>query len=123
MTPQEHDFDQTMRQRWREAANHLDGRTRHHLQPATAIRAAQPLAPTARHRWPAGVALAGLALAAGLVIAPNLRHGDPASNPAALASDLTAAPATPTAEDDLLGRNPDFYAWLGSDEVRGLAME
>ena len=124
MNPQDERFDALMRERWQQAAAGLPGPLRLQLSPAIAARRQAATAPSRRPRWWAGAALAGTALAFWLALGSH-----PAFSPQAPDETRIAAavdPATlPAAEDDdaLLSRPPDFYAWLGSDEVRTLAME
>ncbi|MDO4709665.1 MAG: hypothetical protein Q4B94_07680 [Pseudomonadota bacterium] len=109
-------FDQQLRQQWQNAAAHLPGHVRLQLSPAIA---AQSRANTpARNRWlPWAASLASLAVLAVLLM--PLWH-TPQHPPTQTAQQLGADEAIDS-DDGLLSVNPDFYAWLDSDEVRTLA--
>ncbi len=115
-------FDALMRERYREATAHLPGPLRLQLIPTIAAQRRAASAP-ARRMWPAATAFASLALAIGLWWSPAIE----APSDARRAQPALATVSGPTGEaadaTDLLVRNPDFYAWLGSDEARSLAME
>lgn len=66
-------------------------------------------------RWIGGGAIAACALALGLAWwrPPAADPAVPASNPAAWSQD----------DADALDQDPDFYAWLASDDVDQLALE
>ena len=121
----DHRFDAAMRDTWHDAAAHLPGALRLKLAPAIAAQRRTTTRP-ARAWWlPAAGAFASVALAMGLWLSPAGRLAVPAAGDRAAQAAGTAVASTAQAEDvgDLLTRNPDFYAWLGSDEVRSLAME
>ncbi|MDO5610274.1 MAG: hypothetical protein Q4G62_05790 [Pseudomonadota bacterium] len=127
MNTRDHDFDTQLRAHWQAAGRHLAGRTRLQLSPILA--AEQARARQGRHtqrRWFAGgAAFASLALAAMLVLSPTLRQHDDAdaARIAEIAADAAATTTNTDSDNGLLTRSPDFYAWLGSDDVRILAME
>ncbi|MGY0506002.1 hypothetical protein [Luteimonas sp. e5] len=113
-------FDATLREHYREATARLPGPLRLQLDPRiVAQRAAVPDTPQ-RPRWALPAGLAGAALVAALVLSPALRAPGDAVDATRIAADAGPAAA---ADDALLESSPDFYAWLGSDEVRVLAME
>ena len=97
--------------------------SQHHLSPQVqaplAQRRRRALAGEPATRRRPGLRLALASLAVGVVAVGLLRlpQGDEAPAPAI----AVQAPATaPTA---LLEQNPDFYAWLASDDATALAME
>ena len=119
-------FDDALRQTWRDAADHLPGPLRLQLTPAIAAQHRAVQAP--RHRWwlPAAGAFASLALAVGLWWSPGFRAGEAAPVMPSAEAPVDAAAVAVNDDDaatELLTRNPDFYAWLGTEEGRSLAME
>ena len=118
-------FDAALRRTWHDAARHLPGPLQLQLSPALAAQRRR--APAARRWWlPAAGAFASLALAAGLWWSPAFGPADPAAG-ASIAQVAADAASVAVNDDDaateLLTRNPDFYAWLGTEEARSLAME
>lgn len=120
-------FDAALRATWHDAADHLPGPLRLQLSPTMAAQRQQPS--TSGKRWwlPAAGAFASMALAIGLWWSPRLRQ-DAAPTPLTASAQVAADAAAVAVNDDdaaseLLTRNPDFYAWLGTDEARSLAME
>ena len=119
-------FDAALRQTWRDAADHLPGPLQMQLTPGMA---AQRKGAQQHHKqwWlPAACAFASLVLAVGLWWSPGF--GPAKSGSAAPVAQAAADAANITVSDDdtateLLTRNPDFYAWLGTEEARNLAME
>ena len=116
-------FDTAMREHYRQAAARVPGPLRLQLTPAIAAQRSRPASSNGRRLWPAATAFASLALAIGLWWSPAMQK-TPAGPPVGLPAVADTA-AIDDANDDteLLARNPDFYAWLGSDEARSLAME
>ena len=127
MNTHDHDFDTQLRAHWQAAGRHLAGRTRLQLSPTLAAEQARARQGqhTQRRFFAGGAVFASLALAAMLVLSPALRQ--PADADAARIAGIAADAAATTADTDgdngLLTSSPDFYAWLGSDDVRTLAME
>lgn len=84
----------------------------------------QPAGQAARHGHGFRYAAAAFAAVAALAIGLNL---DPARVPAAAAPAQAVATASPSAASGtnatVLDEDPDFYAWLASDDSRMLAME
>ena len=119
-------FDDRLRQTWHEAADRLPGSLRLQLDPA--IAAQRRATPAKRAGWwlPAAGAFASFALAVALWWSPAFRQGD-ATRTTPTAQVAIDAAAVAVNDDDaateLLTRNPDFYAWLGTEEARRLAME
>lgn len=119
-------FDAALRAIWRDAADHLPGPLQLQLTPGMAAQ--RKGKPSHRKPWwlPAAGAFATMAMAVGLWWSSGF-------NPAGQATDTPAAQVAVDAasvavnDDDaateLLTRNPDFYAWLGTEEARSLAME
>ena len=127
MTTQHPDnLDAALRQTWRDAADHLPGPLRLQLTPAMAAQR-KPAQPHRKNWWlPAAGAFASLALAVGLWWSPDFRAAAPVSGAPVAQAAADAANITVNDEDtatELLTRNPDFYAWLGTEEARSLAME
>ena len=124
MKLQDERFDALMRERWHQAAAGVPGPVRLRLSPAIAARKRAAETSGRRPRWWAGAALAGTALAFwfGFGSHPALSPEAPDAR-IATASEPTALPPGEDDDSALLSRPPDFYAWLGSDEVRTLAME
>lgn len=126
MNEQDPIFDEAMRATWRDAGAHLPGQLQLQLTPAMA---AQRRAAPAKRRawWPVAGTFASLAVVAGLWAWSPLFHAPDAGTGTSAAQVAAEAAATPAANDTdsagLLSRNPDFYAWLGSEEARTLAME
>ncbi len=121
MHPDPDHFDRTLRAHYLQAADHLPGPLRLQLTPAMAAQRRGFRSP-ARWQWPAATAFASLALVLGLWWSPLQREADDSAATAVAA----ASAETPVDNDDgteLLVRNPDFYAWLGSEEARTLALE
>ncbi len=119
-------FDAALRQTWRDAADHLPGPLQLQLTPAIAAQRRAAQAPRSRWWLPAAGAFASLALAVGLWWSPGFGPtapdtGTPVAQAAADAANI-AVNDNDTATE-LLTRNPDFYAWLGTEEARSLAME
>lgn len=120
-------FDAALRQTWRDAADHLPGPLQLQLSPAMAAQ--HKNAAPRRHAWwlPAAGAFASTALAVGLWWSAGFNPTT--APPISPLSTQVAADATSITVDeddtasDLLTRNPDFYAWLGTEEARSLAME
>lgn len=112
-------FDAAMRALHAQAVGQVPARLRWQLQPGSARmqrKTAKP-APLRAWRMPAAGALAALfAVAIGL----GLRDPAPLSPSAAPA---TAAAGAPSDAADELAQDPDFYAWLASDDVGLVAME
>lgn len=119
-------LDAALRQTWRDAAAHLPGPLQLQLSPA--IAAQRKAAQGQRKHWwlPATGAFASMALALGLWWSPGFPPATPeaAAPTAQVAADAAAiAVNDDDAATELLTRNPDFYAWLGTEEARNLAME
>ncbi len=117
-------FDARLRDTWRDAAAHLPGPLQLRLTPALAAQRRDRA--HARGWLPALGACAGLALAIGLAWLPLQRKDDALGARSAVRIAADAAAARSDGEEDaagLLARSPDFYAWLGSDEARSLALE
>ena len=119
-------FDAALRQTWRDAADHLPGPLRMQLTPAMAAQR-QRAQPQRKNWWlPAAGAFASMALAVGLLWSTGFNTINPeVSTPSAQAAVDAASVAVndDDAATELLTRNPDFYAWLGTEEARNLAME
>lgn len=120
-------FDATLRATWRDAADHLPGPLRLQLSPNIAMQRTRKKSAQTRWWLPAAGAFASMALAVGLWWSPSLRQHAP-TTPLATTAEVAADTAAVAVNDDdaaseLLTRNPDFYAWLGTDEARSLAME
>ena len=119
-------FDAALRQTWREAADRLPGPLRLQLDPA--IAAQRRAKPAKRAGWwlPAAGAFASFALAVALWWSPAFRQSGATPAVPGMQAVIDAA-AVAVSDDDavteLLTRNPDFYAWLGTEEGRRLAME
>ena len=114
-------FDDSLRALHRQAVQAVPWQLQARLQPLPA--AARPTAePTARHRVLLASAAGLLALTMGLLILPR---SDDATVPAtALAPAASSVPAVVDVDSaDALGVDPDFYAWLASDDAGLLAME
>lgn len=109
-------FDARARATYLRAADAVPSQLRFKLRPLPAAKV-QPR----RQAWPWAAALAGSAavLVVALTLGPD-RGPMPATAPTAIvASGSTADPQ----DDGMLSAPPDFFAWLGSDEVRSLSME
>lgn len=109
-------FDARARACYQQASAAVPPQVRFKLrpQPVSPVRAKAP----ARGWWlGGGLATAALALALGLT---QMQPNAPEPATASLASTVQAA-----GDDNLtlLGGNPDFFAWLGSDDVHTMAME
>lgn len=118
MNMQDPQFDAALRAHWQTAARHLPGPLKMQLSPALAAQKKRP----ASARWlPLGASFASLALLALLLLRPALAP-EPAP-PATLAAPTEAGVLVEDEDDSLLGRNPDFYLWLGSDEAQTLALQ
>ena len=119
-------FDAALRQTWRDAADHLPGPLQLQLTPAIAAQRRAAQAPRSRWWLPAAGAFASLALAVGLWWSPGFRPGETAPVMPSAEAPVDAAAVAVNDDDaatELLTRNPDFYAWLGTEEGRSLAME
>lgn len=118
-------FDADLRQTWRDAAGHLPGPLQLQLSPAMAAQRKRAASRRSQWGWPAAGAFASMALAIGLWWSSGFDA--PISPAAAPGTQLATDAAAITFDDDtaseLLTRNPDFYAWLGTEEARSLAME
>lgn len=125
-TPSDNHFDAALRQTWRDAAAHVPGPLQLQLSPA--IAAQHKASQSQRKHWwlPAAGAFASMALAFGLWWSPSFNTTSPETS-APIAQIAADAAAISVNDDDaateLLTRNPDFYAWLGTEEARNLAME
>ncbi len=114
-------FDAAMRARHAEALTQLTPRLRWQLRPeAGRSRARAPAAPRA-HGWRVGAAFAGaLATLCAVAVGLGLRDA-PAPDDAPPAQLATAA--TQDTGTGVLEQDPDFYAWLASDDADLVAME
>ncbi len=110
-------FERQARAAHARALEALSPRTRAqlHNRLQAALARGRP-APRRDWRWIAAPALA-LALALWL---PRPGVEDPGVDPALVAAAATGALASPVAA---LEQDPEFYAWLGSDDASALAME
>ena len=118
-TSRDERFDAAMRGLHRSALANLSPQVRWRLKPA----GRQPRGGVAGWffgRWPSGPLVAGagvaaLAIALGLAVWPAVDPGTQAD----------PAPAIATADDSagVLEQDPDFYAWLVSDDAALVAME
>lgn len=111
-----HDFDARARACYRQAADTVPPQIRFKLRPRPATTRT-----TQRRPWILGTALAGAAGALALAIGIGQWQPDADTGMPVAAADDGIGNAADTAT--LLGSSPDFFAWLGSDEVRILAME
>jgi hypothetical protein len=112
-------FDETMRGLHRAAAANVSLQVRRRLRPAQAPQGGGGLFGH-RRRDPALVGVGAAALACTLALALGLALWRPAP------VTTPAADAPVAAEDDgatVLEQDPDFYAWLASDDVALVAME
>lgn len=116
-------FDARARACYLQAAAAVPPQVRFKLRPQpTPARAPAP-----RPRsWMLGTAFAGTTAAAVLALGigllrPDMAAPGQASDPVLAAAD--AALSVQAQDESLLATNPDFFAWLGSDEIRTLAME
>jgi hypothetical protein len=121
-TPQDHDarFDAAMRALHRDALDQLTPAVRWRLKPARPAlprSAAEPRGARMAPLWAGGVA-AVCALAVGVGL---WRSADPVA-PAAPAAQLVMEELDEDAAT-VLGEDPDFYAWLASDDADLVAME
>lgn len=111
-------FDAAMRQRYRLASGRVSPGTLTRLRPRPrAIRPALAWAPG----WRVGAGMAGIAAAVFAVTVGLNLHRPPASG---MAGHSVAADAA--SEPDPVGtleQDPDFYAWLASEDADMLAME
>lgn len=114
-------FDAAMRELHRNALANVSPQVRWKLRPAT--RPQGGVGGLFRH-WRRGPLLAGagmavLALALGMALWPR---DESTTAPTAAA---TGAEPAPAAADDafVLAQDPDFYAWLASDDAELVAME
>ncbi|HVI26233.1 MAG TPA: hypothetical protein VM576_08590 [Xanthomonadaceae bacterium] len=73
--------------------------------------------PAARPRPVLRLALASLAVGVVAIGLLRVPHDEQAPAP------VVSAPAPSTAPTEVLEQNPDFYAWLASDDATALAME
>lgn len=119
-------FDAALRHTWRDAAAHLPGPLQMQLTPGMAAQRKRAQ-PQLKNWWlPAAGAFASLALAVGLWWSPSFNSISPASDAPSAQAAVDAASVAVNDDDaatELLTRNPDFYAWLGTEEARNLAME
>lgn len=109
-------FDAAMRQRYRLAGERVSPRTRMQLRP----RAARP-ALAWSPGWRVGAGMAGVAAALfAVTFALNLhRPPSPGAASQPMAGDVAVDP-DPVAT---LDEDPDFYAWLASEDADMLAVE
>ena len=105
-------FDAAMRARYQAAAGALPPRLRAQLRPAQATPA---LAWWRQWTLPAGLATAAAVAVLALAM-PRLHVGGAAHAPQLAAGSLPTTVADPLAD-------PEFYAWLASDDAQLLAME
>ena len=110
-------FDDRLRALHRQAVQAVPWQLQARLQPLPAASR-----PTARHPVVLASAAGLLALTMGLLILPR---SDDATLPAtAVAPAASSVPAVVDVDSaDALGVDPDFYAWLASDDAGLLAME
>ena len=112
-------FDAAMRALHRDALARLAPATRWNLRPAAADEAPPAGAPV-HWRWPrmpvlAGGALAACALALGIALwRPGVEPAPPGTG---------GATAAAQAQAGALDEDPDFYAWLASDDAGLIALE
>lgn len=110
-------FDAAMRALHQDALAHVSPRVHWKLRPATGAKSSR----TGRAGgWRMGTALAGVAaamfaLAVGISLWKPFDDASPATNTLAAASVDDGA--------TVLEQDPDFYAWLASDDADLLAME
>ena len=124
MTTHDEDrFDAAMRARYRAAADALPGPVRRQLMPALAAQSRAHGGHPLRWRVPAFAALASLTLALGLWWSMALAPGHDAATGGQAVAEAASPLTADNAGGDVLSRDPDFYAWLASDEARTLAME
>lgn len=116
-------FDAAMRALHREAVAQVTPAVRWRLKPA------QPAAPPRRqpHALPVGPRLAplwagGLAAVFALAIGIGLWRSGETPAPVAAGAQLAVAEADDDAAT-VLGEDPDFYAWLASDDADLVALE
>jgi hypothetical protein len=110
-------FDAAMRALHQDALVHVSPRVRWKLRPATGTKSSTTDRPSA---WRMGTALAGVAAAVfALALGVSLWKPVEEANPA------TGALAATSPDDGatVLEQDPDFYAWLASDDADLLAME
>jgi hypothetical protein len=113
-------FDAAMRGLHRAAAANVSPQVRHRLRPAQAPQDSVGGILGDRRRHPALIGVGAAALACTLALALGLALWRPAQVTA------PAADAPVAGEDDgatVLEQDPDFYAWLASDDVALVAME
>lgn len=111
-------FDDAMRARYRLASERVSPRTRTRLRPGPhATRPALAWSPG----WRIGAGMAGIAATVfAVTFALNLqRPPAPDATSLPIAGDAAREP-DPV---DPLGQDPDFYAWLASEDADMLAME
>ncbi|MCY7353596.1 MAG: hypothetical protein LH470_00630 [Lysobacter sp.] len=118
-------FDRAMRDRYREAVQHVSPATRSRLRANRHAAARGESMPV--RGWPLGAAFGGLAavvfaITLGLNFNQGLQIDDAQPAPQA-ASDMLA-----TVADDLplvtaLDQDPDFYVWLASSDAQLMATE
>lgn len=122
MSTQSHAFDAALRARHQAALAGISPQVRAQLAQR---RTAALRGTTARRGYGLRYAAAGFATLCALAIGLRL-YPQPAPTALAPAVAIAAQPAAtpPTAPSSvLLEEDPDFYAWLGSSDVRQLAME
>lgn len=117
------DLDAVLRHVHEDALSHVSAATRaqlHQRRRAAFAGPARTWHGVRRGAWPfAAAAAALLAVVAGVQLRPAGLQGDPAPSPIA----TTTAPADAAAPTLALDENPDFYAWLASNEAVMLASE
>lgn len=111
-------FDAAMRARHADAVAHVPTHLRWQLRPAAArMRTHAP--PTPRTSWRTGAMLAGaLATLCAVAVGLGLRDAPAPAAPVAVAAMDAPDSAVATLEQD-----PDFYAWLASEDADLVAME
>lgn len=112
-------FDAAMRARHADALAHVPVHLRWQLRPGAARMRTQA-APATRANWRGRVALAGaLAGLCALAVGLGLRDAPAPAAPASAIASL-APQDSPVAT---LDQDPDFYAWLASEDADLVAME
>lgn len=118
-------FDHAMRDRYRQAVQHVSSATRTQLR--TNRHAATRGESMPVRGWPLGAAFGGLAAVVfAITLGLNFNQGlqiDGAQPGPQAASDMLATVADDLPVVTALDQDPDFYAWLASSDAQLMAME